>query len=122
MTITTLIQTTAAKLMKLFQASLQPSRHSTNPSPAPSLPQQPAPVQKNARIIHLSVKPAAAYAVPPNGHANGTQPQPRTPDESSIVTVLGTDSTTGEAVTLSLKERYMGLYVIRGNGNREDDA
>ena len=32
------------------------------------------------------------------------------------MTVLGTDSTTGEPVTISLKERYMGLYVIGATG------
>src|SRR5437763_10858449 len=69
-----------------------------------------------------SVSPATSnrLAVPhgpaPNGQANVTRPQPHPPDESSSLTVLGTDSKTGEAVTLSLKERLLGLYVIGATG------
>jgi hypothetical protein len=71
--------------------------------PSPALaPQMPPP-------------PVVRQTPAPHEHTNGTRPQPKAADETAL-TVLGTDCETGEPVTISLKERLLGLYVIGATG------
>ena len=77
---------------------------------------QPAPVRPEVRPLSTT---APGVLPPPgahNGHANGTQPQTGQPDVGSLQTVLGIDIQTGQEVTISLKERYLGQYDIGGTG------
>jgi hypothetical protein len=111
-----LLQTVTAKVKEIFLKFLKKPHESKKPSATPALPKLPSPGEKEVPVIHISAKTSSSKGVPPNGRPNGTAPQPRTLDESSIVTVLGTDIKTGQEVTLSLKERYMGLYVIGATG------
>ena len=60
----------------------------------------------------ISRRPAVSHRPAPNGH---TRPQPRLPDENTR-TVLGTDVKSGREVTISLKERLLGFYVIGSTG------
>jgi hypothetical protein len=89
---------------------------STTLSARTTSPQLPQPVQKAPHPIHVNATVAFPPSAAPNGHATVTAPKPHSPDESSIVTVLGTDIQTGQAVTLSLKERYQGLYAPGSTG------
>jgi type IV secretory system conjugative DNA transfer VirD4/TraG family protein len=66
-------------------------------------------------VQDAALHPALPHRPAPNGHTNGTRPQPGFPDES-MSTVLGPDCETGEPVTISLKERLLGLYVIGATG------
>jgi DNA segregation ATPase FtsK/SpoIIIE-like protein len=111
-----LFQTVTAKFKEIFLMFHKEPQESKKPSPTPALPKLPSPGEKEVPVIHITAKTSASKGVPPNGQAYGTAPHPLTLDESSIVTVLGTDIKTGQEVTLSLKERYMGLYVIGATG------
>jgi DNA segregation ATPase FtsK/SpoIIIE-like protein len=107
-----LLQTVTAKFKEIFLMFHKEPHESKKTSPTPALPKLPSPGEKEVPVIHITAKTSASKGAPPNG----TAPQPRTLDESSIVTVLGTDIKTGQEVTVSLKERYMGLYVIGATG------
>jgi hypothetical protein len=86
---------------RIIKSSIAASPPATRPRPA---------------VQDRSLNPPPSQSRPQTGERNGTAPQPRYPDESSIVTVFGTNIKTGQEVTLSLKERYMGLYVIGATG------
>jgi hypothetical protein len=60
-------------------------------------------------------RPVVRQAQAPNGHTNGTRPQPYAADETAL-TVLGTDVKSGREVTIALKERLLEFYVIGANG------
>ena len=111
-----LLQTVTSKVKEMLRNIQQEAPESNKTSPTLALPKPPAPGHKEVPVIHISAKTASSNGVAPNGQANGTQHPARYPDENTLLTVLGTDSTTGEAVTISLKERYMGLYVIGATG------
>jgi hypothetical protein len=75
----------------------------------------PAVISRPPAPRQILTRPALSQRPAPNGHTNGTRPPPRLPDENAI-TILGTDSQTSEAITLSLEERFQGLYVIGATG------
>ena len=84
--------------------------------PATGRPQQQQTTPRqtlDTQRITLKVVPQAQA---PNGHTNGTRTQPHAWDTTCILTVLGTISKTLAKVTISLKERLQGLYVIGANG------
>jgi hypothetical protein len=62
-------------------------------------------------VQEIRVQPALRQSPAPNGQ----RPHPRFPDENARI-VLGTDCETGEPVTISLKERLLGLYAIGATG------
>src|SRR5262249_7154472 len=59
--------------------------------------------------------PALPHGATHNGQRNGTRPQPLSPDENAR-TVLGTDIRTGAAVTISLTQRFQGVFGIGATG------
>ena len=80
-------------------------------APVPSnRPAVPGTLQ-NPALHETRLHPALRHSAAPNG----TRPQPSFPDEDAR-TVLGTDRKTGEAVTISLKERLLGMDVIGATG------
>jgi hypothetical protein len=82
----------------------QPPRASAPPKVPVTAVKAPQPLPSNARS-----------ALPHGPAPNGQRPQPRFPDENAL-TVLGTDVKSGREVTISLKERFLGLYVIGVTG------
>jgi hypothetical protein len=78
------------------------------------------PPQKPPQPIRPPVKTLPPHPVPtkPPGPPDGRikPPLPTTRTARRITTVLGTDATTGQAIGLSLEERFQGLYIIGANG------
>jgi Type IV secretory system Conjugative DNA transfer len=73
----------------------------TRPGQYPPQPGAAKPPSPHGKLLPASVRPARGVV----GR-----------DEEAIRTVLGTDIQTGEAVTISLKERLLGMYVIGATG------
>jgi Type IV secretion-system coupling protein DNA-binding domain len=74
----------------------------------------PSPRQQASASQPLT-RPGLPHAQAPHGHTNRTQTQQHPVDETAL-TVLGTDIRTQERVTISLKERFLGFFVIGATG------
>src|SRR5215216_2646549 len=84
---------------------LKPSQSARSPAGAahPQLPQNAAPGSGNGPLpLSLAL----------SGHAQVTVIPTSAPPAQNLPTVLGSDHETGEAVTVSLQERFQGIFVI----------
>jgi hypothetical protein len=80
-----------------------------------ALADTPAGISRQPASQQTLMHPTQPRGFAPNGHPNGQRSQPRFPDENAL-TVLGTDVKSGREVTISLKERFLGFYVIGVTG------
>ena len=96
------------KLPKPLRACLTALYALFGPPSGPAQPPRP-PVKKLP-------PPPSARKPPGLPDARPMPPLPIDRDARSITTVLGTDTTTGREVGLTLEERFQGQYVIGANG------